>query len=84
MADARAVAGTVTGVVDARAVAGVVDAGGVARAVTGGVAGVVAGVLPPDHAVQEVGRGGGQSLGAGGDVVGHTLHHASHLVGGAD
>jgi hypothetical protein len=84
MADARAVASAVTGVVDAGAMAGIVDAGGVARTVTRRVAGVVAGILPTGQAVQEMGGGGGQPLGAGGDVVGYTLQHASHLVGGTN
>jgi len=84
VADAGGVARAVAGVVDTRAVAGVVDAGRVARAVARAVAGVVPGILPPDCAVQEVGGGGGQPLGPGGDVVGHAFQYASHLVGGAD
>ena len=79
VAGAVADAGTVTG-----AVTSIVDAGGVTGTVVRRVAGVVPGILSPGQAVEEVGGGGGQSLSPRGDVVGHALQHASHLVGGTD
>ena len=84
MADAGAVTGAVTGIVDAGAVTGVVDAGRVAGTMARRVAGVVAGILPPGQAVEDVGGGGGQPRGAGGDVVGHALQYTCHLVGSTD
>jgi len=59
VADAGAMACAVTGVVDAGAVAGIVDAGGVAGAMTSRVTGVIAGILPPGQAVEDVGGGSG-------------------------